>query len=215
MIKQVSLNHKGGLYLYSFHQAKAKSLCSGFTSLIRYLDSMFLECPNDFFNHGPRSSMLKFKFEADVKKIKGHEVSSLAYYGLRENKDTYKSNHLKVQRFMLENDDKTIAIEVPIWLSHNEFSQYFSLFKTREPLSGHIDIIRIEDGKIWVWDYKPNALSEEFATTQTFFYALMLSVRTNISLEKFRCGYFDSEDTCIFKPDLSAVLKQRSLNSYI
>ena len=67
--------------------------------------------------------------------------------------------------------------------------------------AGHIDVLRVEDGAIWVWDYKPNASLEKYAATQVFFYALMLSKRTGIPLEKFRCGYFDSYNCYMFKPE--------------
>ncbi|MBU4503046.1 MAG: PD-(D/E)XK nuclease family protein [Nanoarchaeota archaeon] len=68
-------------------------------------------------------------------------------------------------------------------------------------MTGHIDILRIEDEKIWVWDYKPNAHKEKYASTQTYFYALMLSKRTGIPLDDFRCGYFDQNHAFAFKPE--------------
>ncbi len=165
---------------------------------------MFDSCPNDYFNSGPRSSALKFRLEnLDLKQVTGHEISDLARHGLRINQDRYKTNHMKVQVFMLENDDKTISIEVPIWLKKEELDLYKTLFDSDEPLTGHIDVLRVEDGKIWIWDYKPNACNEKYAATQVFFYALMLSERTKIDLDNFRCGYFDSFYAFVFKPDLA------------
>jgi len=108
---------------------------------------------------------------------------------------------------MLENDGTTLAMEIPIWLMPNELAGYKTLFKSEEILTGHIDILRVEDGKIWIWDYKPNANKEKYATTQTFFYALMLSKRTGIDLDKFRCGYFDQNFSYVYKPEKELLLK--------
>jgi len=116
---------------------------------------------------------------------------------------------------MLEHDNKTISVEIPIWLHNYELDNYKEIFKSTEPLTGHIDLLRIEDNKIWVWDYKPNAHKEDFATTQIYFYALMLSKRTNIPLDNFRCGYFDSNYAFTFKPEENILNKSLELNSFI
>lgn len=165
------------------------------------------ECPNEYFAKGPRSSQLRMKFDVDTVKIKGHEVSELARQGLAL--DQYSTAHTNVQMFMLQNDDKTISIEVPIWLFDKELPGYFDLFNSEDVLTGHIDALRIEDGLVWVWDYKPNAHKEKYATTQTNFYAIMLSQRTGVPIDKFRCGYFDDEHAFVFKPLSRDVLKSK------
>ena len=113
--------------------------------------------------------------------------------------------------FMLEHDNKTVAMEIPIWIGKQEITEYSNLFKSDEFLTGHIDLLRIENGKIWVWDYKPNAQKENYAATQVYFYALMLSKRTGIDLSNFMCGYFDSSFTYTFNPsstmDLNSIKK--------
>ena len=131
--------------------------------------------------------------------ISGHEVSSLAEQGLTNN--NYKSAHSNVQIFMLERDNKTLAVEVPIWLMPEEIKSFQKIFGEELPLTGHIDALRIEDGKIWIWDYKPNAHLEKYAQCQVYFYALMLSKRTGISLDNFMCGYFDDNTAYVFKPE--------------
>ena len=151
----------------------------------------------------------------DPVNITGHETSKLAAHGLEENKERFKTAHSKVQVFMLENDNNTIAMEVPIWLHHKELELYNSLFGTDLPLSGHIDVLRIEDGKIWVWDYKPNAHREKYASTQVYFYALMLSTRAGVDLDHFRCGYFDDKFAYVFKPEKNIVVKNDALKNFI
>lgn len=107
--------------------------------------------------------------------------------------------------FMLENDANTIAMEIPLWLHEHELEEYEKIFSCKTPLTGHIDLVRIENGKIWIWDYKPNAHLEKYAATQTYFYAYMLSKRTGIPLSEFRCGYFDAVNTYVFDPNVCKV----------
>ncbi|MBT3985442.1 Dna2/Cas4 domain-containing protein [archaeon] len=201
MIKQISFKH-GWFYYYRVHEPKTKQLCETFPELISYLYDTFDNCPNDYFQVEPRSSHLKFPLnQLNLTDVNNHEVCNLTKLGLDKNSERYKSNHSKVQMFMLENDTNTIAIEVPLWLQPEELDTYKNLFNSENPLTGHIDLVRIENDKIWIWDYKPNASKEKYASTQVYFYAYMLSKRTGIPLEKFRCGYFDSANCYIFKPE--------------
>jgi hypothetical protein len=205
-----SFNH-GWWYHYRVHDPKTKKLCSnGLSSINKYLHDVMTCCPEEYFNKGPRSSQLRMKFDIDLVKVRGHEVSELARQGLES--DHYGTAHSNVQMCMLQNDDKTISIEVPIWILHKELPDYQEFFNTKEDaLSGHIDALRIEDGLVWVWDYKPNAHREKYASTQVNFYAVMLSERTGVPLNKFRCGYFDDELAFIFRPIEKTVLKSRLL----
>lgn len=199
MIKNVSLPHKW-YYFYRIHMGKCSSAHeNGYSALASYLDQVFEGCPNEYFLSGPRSSSLRFSVDIELMHVKGHEISALADVGLFL-KSHLKQAHSRVEVFMLENDDKTIAVEVPIWLHEHEFDGYESLFNSKEVLTGHIDILRIEDGLIWIWDFKPNAKKEKYAHVQLLFYSYMLSKRTGIPLEKFRCGYFDEKDAYIFRP---------------
>lgn len=206
MIKNLILMHKGGYYNYKIHEIKIDKLCDNFTTLKTYLNEIFTDCPHEYFNFGPRSSGLRFRLNnLDLHRISGHEISDLAKQALETNKNRFRESHPKVQVFLLENDDKTIAMEVPIWVSPEELNIFSKSFKTKSPLTGHIDILRIEDKKIWIWDYKPNSIEEKYASTQIYFYALMLSKRTGIPLDKFRCGYFDNKYAYIFKPDINLI----------
>ncbi len=210
MIRSAAFKH-GWWYHYRVHTQKLKSLASAFPELQEFLDSVFTSCPNDYFEKGLRGSKLRLKLPVDIVHADGHEISELTRIGLELNKDRYSSAHPKVQVFMLENDDKTVAMEVPLWLLPEELDS--DLFSIDDPFTGHIDLLAIDDGKIWVWDYKPNASLEKYASTQVFMYALMLSKRTGIPLDKFRCGYFDSANAYIFKPD--ANMLKGSLKGFV
>ncbi|MFH1638466.1 MAG: hypothetical protein ABIB71_08625 [Candidatus Woesearchaeota archaeon] len=217
VIKHKFFDHKGGFYFYKVHNPKTESLASnGLAPLREYLGEMFNSCPNSYFDSGPRSSALKFKIPGtDVNCVTGHPASAMAKLGLEANASRYKSNHMKVQCFMLENDKTTVAMEVPIWLKQEELHCYNELFKSEEPLTGHIDVLGIEDNNVWIWDYKPNAHQEKFASTQTYFYALMLSIRTGIPLERFRCGYFDKYYAFVFKPEQDILNVSEQLCSFV
>jgi len=198
----------GWWYHYRIHDPKTTKLCiKDLSSMKKYLHDVMEECPDEYFSKGPRSSQLRLKFDIDVKEIEGHEVCELARKGLEL--DKFNTAHTNVQMFMLQNDNKTIGMEVPIWILADELPDYESLLDSKEALTGHIDALRIEDGKVWVWDYKPNAHKEKYASTQVNFYALMLSQRTGIPIEKFRCGYFDDELAFVFKPLENSVLKSK------
>lgn len=202
MIKRKTFNH-GWWYSYCLHNEKASELGNGFSSLHSYLHNMFDRCPNEYFQNGPRGSKLKFPApNLKVEHHKEHNICQLAKNALEINAERFNSDHLKVQMFMLENDNRTIAIEVPVWLLPSEFERFGSYFKGSEHLTGHIDLLNFEKGKIWVWDYKPGASREKYAATQTLFYAVMLSKRTGIPLEKFMCGWFDSANAYTFKPEI-------------
>ncbi len=201
MIIHKSFKH-GWFYHYRIHGPKTAALCNGgFAPLQDYLHHVKDHCPDEYFQQGPRGSALKFPIDIDLQKIRGHEVCDLAQQGLSEGK--FKTAHSNVQMFMLQHDSRTISVEVPLWMLSSEYPGFQDILHSTEALTGHIDALRIEDGKIWVWDYKPNAHLEKYAVTQTNFYAIMLSKRTGIPLEKFRCGYFDDELAYVFRPIFS------------
>lgn len=209
MIQHVSLDH-GWFYHYRLHKAKLGLLRdNGFSSLHTYLKKVFENCPQAPFLSGPRSSRIKFGLGIQPRRIDNHEVTMLAREGLAWNK--YNEAHSNVQVFMLSYDNTTLGVEVPIWLKAYELGKKFEeLFGSKKPLSGHIDLLRLEDNNLWIWDYKPRAEQEKYACTQVFFYSLMLSKRTGIPLERFMCGYFD-ENTCfVFKPH-KKYLKERQM----
>ncbi|MFP4568036.1 MAG: PD-(D/E)XK nuclease family protein [Candidatus Woesearchaeota archaeon] len=198
MLITKSLPH-GIKYHYRIHKNKLEQFCqTNFQDLKKFMMHAFTNCPNHHFLSGPRSSILRFPITNNPIYKQNHEVALLARMGLESN--YYEDAHTNVQMFMLSYDEKTIAMEIPIWIHPEEFQHFKELFKDKMPLTGHIDLLRIENNKIWVWDYKPNAHREKYATTQTYFYAYMLSKRTGIPLTEFMCGYFDDKNTYIFNP---------------
>jgi len=216
VIHATTMNHSGGFYCYRVHEPKLNGLCgsNGFLSVKNFLQQVFHERPDEYFHKGPRSSMLKFKLPCDPLQVQGHEVSTLARLGLELNKDRFKDAHSQVQMYMLEHDQHTIAMEVPLWLEKEELESYKRIMESTQPLTGHIDVLRVEGDKVWIWDYKPNAHKEKFAATQVYFYALMLSRRTQLALDHFRCGYFDAKTAFVFQPTQQLITKNMELTTF-
>ena len=101
--------------------------------------------------------------------------------------------HTAVENFMLINDSSTVACEVPVWLWEKNLDM---------GISGHIDVLQIRGSKIYVLDFKPNALgeNEQKVASQLFWYASGLSFRTKIPLSNFRCAWFDDRNYFEFIP---------------
>lgn len=205
-IKYTALKHP---WFYHYYVDTEKTNLYTPQKLHAFLQSMFNACPHHKFLSGPRSSSLKTKSDAKVLEVPNNDVCQHAIdgnaWGLQG------TAHGNVQLHMLQNDPKTVGVEVPLWLDEVEYEALGLQFEKSGPLTGHIDIVRIEDDKIWIWDYKPKAAKEKFADTQVLLYAIMLSMRIGLPLENFMCGYFDEQTSYVFKPEfthLKPLIKQ-------
>lgn len=198
-IRVHSFNHSP-VYRYRLHITKITEQNNIPKSLKNYLELVFVDCPNHLFIKTDfRVSKLKMEMDVDLLHHKSHKLIELAKNSRVFNK--FKSRHENLEQYLLDNDKGTIAAELPLWIEECEFKDFKKVFNTIEPLVGHIEILRIEDdGKIAVWDYKPNAYKETKAHVQVFLYTYMLSVRTGIKLSDFICGYFDEVDAYQFNP---------------
>jgi ATP-dependent exoDNAse (exonuclease V) beta subunit len=107
---------------------------------------------------------------------------------------------------MLANDSTTIAVEVPVWLTHNviaalEAEQGIQLLDpdSRSSITGHIDFLQVRNGAVHVLDYKPNARTNK-PIAQLTVYALALSRLTGIKLFDIKCAWFNENEYCEFFP---------------
>lgn len=193
-----SFAHGHGYY-YRFRIATFK-LDTAPTPLSKFLYSLPTCCPNRYFLSGPRASNFNMSVDASIKSSSAHPIIKFAQEGLKNR--LFKSNHEKIEKYMLDNDTQTIATEVPVWFEPSELEEY-GIPKSRDgcTLTGHIDILRLESGDIiGIWDYKPCAKPETKMHVQVYLYALMLSERTGLSIDHFRCGYFDTHIAFYFSP---------------
>jgi len=199
-IRTHSFAHRPAFYRYRVALARTAELPDPMTD---YLQALFTNCPNHLFRETVfRASGVgrgRLGVEIPLTRVRDHGIIALAgrSHGFRE----VSSRHENLQKYFLEHDPATIACEVPVWMESWEFVDYQRILGTREPLTGHIDVLRHEDnGRLGVWDYKPHAAAERHAHIQVFLYALMLSLRTGLPLSAFHCGYFDEDDAYLFRP---------------
>jgi hypothetical protein len=187
---------------YRYRLALARTACLH-EPLADYLLSLFADCPNHLFNEtGCRASRLSrggLRIRVPLRRLKRHAVIALA--GESRGFSEVSSQHENLQKYFLEHDPETVACEAPVWMEAWELADYGRLVGSRQPLTGHIDVLRREaDGRLGVWDYKPRAAAERTAHVQVFLYALVLALRTGLPLSWFLCGYFDEKDAYVFWP---------------
>lgn len=199
-IRTHSFEHKPAFYRYRVALARTALLPP---LMADYLHALFTNCPNHLFRRtafrASGAGRGTLDLEIPLTRIRRHDIIALA--GRSRGFRPVKSGHENLQKFFLEHDPNTIACEVPVWTESWEFADYPHVLKTRETLTGHIDVLRYEDdGRVGVWDYKPRAAAERSADIQVFLYALMLSLRTGLPLTAFLCGYFDEKDAYVFRP---------------
>jgi len=200
IIFESSFQHSGLTYNFRYHLPKLEMLCTRFPSPTRYLKGMKNRCPSDIFKENERCSQLQFDVAIKREGRYNHacKLAGLALEACSRNKE----RHNVVENFMLINDSSTIACEVPVWLWEKKLDM---------GACGHIDILQVRQGKIFVLDYKPEADKEKegVVASQLYLYASGLSFRTKIPLQKFRCAWFDEHMYYEFNPIKSIVKMSR------
>lgn len=183
--------HRGITYPFAYHRYKLDKRCSNFPGLKNYIENFREE--GKFFEEGERCS--KVKLDVRVKKeVKTNLASRMAGFVL-EGVRVKKERHREIERFMLVNDTATVAVEVPV---------YFYDKNLEEGISGHIDILQVRYGNIYILDYKPEA-EKESPEAQLYFYALAISFRAGVPLQKIRCAWFDENVYYEFSPSRARV----------
>lgn len=207
-IRVHSFAHNPAYYRYRLALARTDPLPG---PMADFLHALFTNCPNHLFGQtmcrASRVSRSGLGVEIALTRLKEHDTIALADKSRRF--DEVSSRHENLQKFFLDHNPNTIACEVPVWAEAWEFEDYPRLLRTRDTLTGHIDVLRHEDdGLLGVWDYKPWAAAERSAHVQVFLYALMLALRTGLPMSAFLCGYFDEKDAYLFRPSQVKVLPE-------
>ncbi|MDP2908245.1 MAG: PD-(D/E)XK nuclease family protein [Nanoarchaeota archaeon] len=172
-------------------------------------------CPEDQKTEN-RASQLKMNLLPTIKLSKNNMANKLAGLALCLAKNN-KERHEKVQEFMLVNDSVTVAVEVPVYLTHDDIEYFkarnFTLnFEDCEtPITGHIDVLQVRNNSIHILDYKPEAEKEKKAVKQLTIYALALASRTKLPLSCFKCAWFDEKNYYEFFP-LHCVYEKKGLS---
>jgi ATP-dependent exoDNAse (exonuclease V) beta subunit len=107
---------------------------------------------------------------------------------------------------MLANDSTTIAVEVPVWLTHDDIVGLEKQHGIRllsgdveTTITGHIDFLQVRNGAVHVLDYKPDARTNK-PIGQLTIYALALSRLTGLRLFDIKCAWFNENEYCEFSP---------------
>jgi hypothetical protein len=183
--------HENLDYEFMFHKYKLDALTKdGFEGLASYITSFKGGCPDVFFEIGERCSSPIFEVQVETfRQVNlACKMAGFAIIASRKNLERHKL----VERFMLINDKATIACEVPVW--------YWDK-KIDAGITGHIDMIQIRNGLVYIVDYKPNASKDRNAANQLYHYASALSYRAKLPFEKIRCAWFDEESYFEYAPN--------------
>jgi len=214
LVEKSKLIHQQ-IYNFKFHRVKMNFILNEefkhfkFKPLRDFLELVSSECPHQIFREKmERASEKKEMFNLDQVKIipKKSSASTIANFVIQSISNN-KMRHEVLEEFMLFNDSVTVAIEVPVILdsediNHYKFELNFDipfLINEGEYLTGHIDMIQIRNGSIYIMDFKPSAKKEK-PIEQLTIYALALSRLTGIRLYHFKCAWFDSKDYFEFFP---------------
>jgi len=203
------------IYHFKYHRAKLDMVLGEdykhyrFKDLKEFLELINAECPHQLFRNTPRrASEFRDIFNLDEVKIvpKNNTAVKTANFVVQAVSNN-KLRHEVLQEFMLANDSVTVATEVPVIIDSDDLRHYkhelnFDIpiqIKDNEYITGHIDIVQVRNGSVYIMDYKPGAKREK-PIGQLTIYALALSRLTGIRLFHFKCGWFDDKDYFEFFP---------------
>ena len=217
MLKQRIFYHQSIKYSFNWnlknHKQKLDLSNSNRDDLIRlgtYLKTIYQGAiPNILFNKKLVTRISQFK----IKGLKNGFLRSFSKNLIRSGKitrldkdtklptyaqkvyDTYQRNqfnkkpgHDPILKNILINDKDSIAIEVPIWEESNN-----------KDLTGHIDLIQIQNNIIKVIDYKPEG-NFMFSMPQVAAYGFLL--KKNLNIKNLKCMTFNKAEAWEYDPNI-------------
>lgn len=185
--------HSDLLYNFQYHKGKLNLFCK-FPSLKNFITNLSRGVNDKLFNLSDnRCSTISSDVCVNIKPFDNLKLNKAIGHALKSIKSN-KQRHSIIENFMLNCDRDTIAVEVPVW--------YWDKNKA-VGIHGHIDILQVKYGKIWVLDYKPNAHKEDVnkVVSQLWNYARALSFRSNVNLNDIKCAWFDENKIFVFDAD--------------
>ncbi len=217
MLKKRIFVHRKIPYAFNWnevnHKQKISQLFGNRQEFIRmrsYFKNIHLGLiPNELFNsiNSPRVSQFKIRgikhtyiTSFSKKLIRQGSVSYLdansklplyvqkVYDNFRKNGIKKIPGHEPVLKNILIKDKNSVAIEVPIW---KEFGEEF--------ITGHIDLIQIENDIIKVVDYKPEG-NFLISMPQVASYGLL--IKSILNLSKIKCVSFNKKEAWEFDPEI-------------
>jgi len=190
--------HSGVVYDFKFHRGKLHEF-GKFPGLKSFVVGLGSGVDSRLFE-GDRCSQARDDITAEVDAAENTRLNKVAGEMLKIVRDNYQ-RHALVEDLMLCCDRDTVAVEVPVW--------YWDKFADRG-ICGHIDVLQVKFGNVWIMDYKPDAEKEKFekVVSQLYHYALALSFRAGVPLDSIRCAWFDAAKVFSFEP-AEARVRQR------
>lgn len=197
------IHHKQKYYQLTTNKEELNRLKNHFKDVYQGL------IPNYLFNSRelPRASQFK------IKGIKSAFIGSFSKKLLRSGKIQYHDSNSKLPRYaqnvfkiykvnkfmnipghepilknILIKDKDAIAIEVPIW---NE--------EKNKEITGHIDLVQIENDVVKVIDYKPEG-NFILSLPQVAMYGLL--VKSRLNLKKVKCISFNKQGAWEYEPNI-------------
>ncbi|MBP7464505.1 MAG: hypothetical protein KA793_09235 [Bacteroidales bacterium] len=149
---------------------------------------------NLFTNNLTRASNLKLNIYKNLKiRCVQNNACSFAAMAL-ELVNSNRKRHNMVESIMLENDNATLAIELPVSLNLRQSTiPWLKNLKSESGwLTGHIDVLQYRNGKLYILDFKPEAEKEK-PIGQLFAYACCLSKATGVSFKQMKLAWFDEK----------------------
>ncbi|MFX1455744.1 MAG: hypothetical protein ACFFDB_10255 [Promethearchaeota archaeon] len=207
--------HQNIPYSFNWNKQHHKFIYSQITSNREELNKLKLHfkkvyhglIPNNLFNSRnlPRISQFKIKGikSAFIKsfskklirtgKIESHNSNSKLPRHTQKVMEIFKLNkisgipgHEPILKNILIKDKSSIAIEVPVW---NEAEN--------KVITGHIDLIQVENDVVKVIDYKPEG-NFLYSLPQVAMYGLLL--KTKLNIENLKCISFNKDETWEYDP---------------
>jgi PD-(D/E)XK nuclease superfamily len=185
--------------------------------LVAYLDTIpTASYPHQVFRNEETATLRSSQVELSTLPVrvtaKENLANDLAALGLMLAK-TNRQRHESIEEVALSTDSTTIACEVPVYLTPDEWGRlrtqgfHLTFPDTGTPITGHIDILQVRNGLIRILDYKPDAQKIR-PVSQLVIYGLALAVRTGLLLKSFSCAWFNEIASYEFFP-LHAVYPKR------
>ena len=201
IVRSHLFTHRNLNYNYQVHLPKLE-LCE-FEGLKEYLNNITFKINPVDFEDGLRCSQLKLAKNPGLYHAANAPVNRLAA-NARQLAAHNRDRHPAIEEYFISCDGTTIAVEIPVVCELPGIGV----------VAGHIDILQIYRGRIFILDYKPNAAKENPSkvVTQLSLYAGGLVQQTGLKWDDIRCAYFDEEDYYSFKPSWELLTKAFAVN---
>jgi len=186
-------------YEFMYHKYKADTILKqNYPQLLKYLGYFEKKDPEliDIID----SISDKPKFRIEVKPLKYSSFATEMADFASQAKYADKTLHNLVERFMLVNDEHTIACELPVW--------YYDK-KRNIGITGQIDILQIKNDLVYILDYEPDLDNMISSPWELYHYAIALSFRANINPKKIRCAWFNENDYYEYSPHEYSIYSEK------